>query len=143
MGRPRTVVRLSRSVWHDRRGIYQRTTIRYLKRRSSGFNVCDDDCRSVGAAAVVPRILNLAECADGVYLLEMCDERRDRETSAIEEWNYRLYPCPENELEDLILETVEAGEIPADEAERMVRALREEDLTQELEDLRNVDNHTT
>jgi len=39
-----TVVRLRRSHWHDRKGVYMRTELRYLKTLTFGFNVMDDDC---------------------------------------------------------------------------------------------------
>lgn len=88
--RPQTVVRLSRSMWHDKDGAYSRTTIRYMKRHTRGYNVFDEDCKNIGAQDVIPRIVNLDDCEDGVYQLIMCDERKDWETGYVEDWDYKL-----------------------------------------------------
>lgn len=90
--RTQTVVRLSRSYWHDKNGAYQRVSLRYLKRHTKGFNVFDDDCSMVGAEDVIRKIINLDKCDDGVYELVMCNMYNDWETGHVEDWDYQLVP---------------------------------------------------
>lgn len=94
--RTQIVVRLRRSYWHDNDGAYQRTSLRYLKRHTKGFNVFDDDCSMVGAEDVIPKIVNLAKCKDGIYQLEMCNAFRDWETGHVVDWDYQLLPFSPN-----------------------------------------------
>jgi hypothetical protein len=94
--RTQIVVRLHRSYWHDNDGAYQRTSLRYLKRHTKGFNFFDEDCSMVGTEDVIPKIVNLAKCEDGVYLLVMCNAHRDWETGHVEDWDYQLLPFSPN-----------------------------------------------
>lgn len=96
--RTQIVVRLRRSSWHDNDGAYQRTSLRYLKRHTKGFNVFDDDCSMVGAEDVIPKIVNLAKCKDGIYQLAMCNEHKDWETGHVEDWDYQLLPFSPNHV---------------------------------------------
>lgn len=93
--RTQIVVRLRRSYWHDNDGAYQRTSLRYLKRQTKGFNFFDDDCSMVGAEDVIPKIVNLEKCKDGIYQLAMCNVHKDWETGHVEGWDYQLLQfCP-------------------------------------------------
>lgn len=94
--RTQIVVRLRRSYWHDNDGAYQRTSLRYLKRHTKGFNVFDDDCSMVGAEDVIPKIVNLAKCKDGIYQLVICNAHRDWETGHVEDCDYQLLPFSPN-----------------------------------------------
>ena len=94
--RTQIVVRLRRSYWHDNDGAYQRTSLRYIKRHTKGFNFFDEDCSMVGTEDVIPKIVNLAKCEDGVYLLVMCNAHRDWETGHVEDWDYQLLPFSPN-----------------------------------------------
>ena len=96
--RTQIVVRLRRSFWHDNDGAYQRTSLRYLKRHTKGFNVFDDDCSMVGAEDVIPKIVNLEKCEDGIYQLTTCNAHRDWETGHIEDWDYQLLPFSPNHV---------------------------------------------
>jgi hypothetical protein len=86
------VVRLRRSYWHDLDGVYQRISIKYLKRHTQGFNLLEDDCKMIGADDAVARIINLDRCEDGIYELVMCNAHTDWETGHVEDWEYRLEP---------------------------------------------------
>lgn len=94
--RTQIVVRLRRSFWHDNDGAYQRTSLRYLKKSTKGFNVFDDDCSMVGAEDVISKIVNLEKCEDGIYQLTTCNAHRDWETGHIEDWDYQLLPFSPN-----------------------------------------------
>lgn len=81
-------------------GAYQRTSLRYLKRHTKGFNFFDEDCSMVGTEDVIPKIVNLAKCEDGVYLLVMCNAHRDWETGHGEDWDCQLLPFSPNPTAD-------------------------------------------
>lgn len=90
--RTEIVVRLRTNYWHDNDGAYKRTSLKYLKRQTKGFNVFDDDCSMVGAEDVVSRIVNLSQCKDGIYQLVTCNAYSDWETGLVEDWDYKLVP---------------------------------------------------
>jgi hypothetical protein len=89
---PKLIVRLRTSIWHDSRGAYLRREIKWLIRKSEGFNFFEEDCSMAGADEVVPKILNLNECKDGLYKLDTCNESRDWETGYIDDYDYKLIP---------------------------------------------------
>lgn len=91
----RVFVRLSRSYWHDNDGIYIKTTLRYLKRKCSGFNCFDNDCDLGGAEWGIKNIINLDECKDGIYELIIVNEHRDWETGIVEDWEWKLIELEE------------------------------------------------
>ena len=84
------IARVITSVWHDSRGVYIKKSLNFLKRKSVGFNVIDEDCSNIGVDEVVHRIINFNDVPDGIYRVITCDESRDWETGAIEDWNYKL-----------------------------------------------------
>ena len=89
-----TVVRLSRSFWNDENGVYQRTSLRVLKRKSStkyGYVLVEDALQS-SAEEVLPRVVNLHECEDGVYEVVCCNVSKDWETRYDEDWDFKLIP---------------------------------------------------
>ena len=90
--RHRCVVRLRRSQWWDSRGIYHTVSLRYIKSESYGFNILHDTLQEEGADSVMPRILNLNDCKDGLYQAILCNERRDFYTGMIEEYDFTLIP---------------------------------------------------
>jgi len=89
---PLVFVRLTTSYWYDHSGINIKQTLRFLKRKCEGHNFIEEDCSMIGAAEVVPRIINLGECKDGVYQVITCNERgSDWEMShIIDEYDYML-----------------------------------------------------
>lgn len=93
----RIVVRLNRSFWHDKNGVYQRVTLRYLKKCMRGDNLLDYDCSNLGAEEIIPTIKNLNESKDGVYELVICDVKTD-EYGYCEDYKYRLIPFNKSSL---------------------------------------------
>ena len=83
-------IRLRTDMWYDTNGCYLKKNIRFLRRMSNGNNFLYDDLCNIGANDVVPRIINLDECDDGIYIVTMCDIRRDYETGQIDDYNYTL-----------------------------------------------------
>jgi hypothetical protein len=86
----RCVVRLRTTMWADKNGIHMRKSLTFLRRKSEGFNVLEEDVSAVGVEEVVPRILNMDECPDGIYEVVMCNESHDFETGYIDDYDYRL-----------------------------------------------------
>lgn len=44
----------------------------------------------IGADEVFPRITNIAQCEDGIYVVVTCNESRDYETGIIDDYDYKL-----------------------------------------------------
>lgn len=88
-----TVVRLTTTYWYDNNGMYSKQTLRFLKRKISGYNWITEDLAAIGADEVMPKIINLSKCEDGVYQVVTCNERHDWETPhIIDEYDYKLVP---------------------------------------------------
>jgi hypothetical protein len=84
------VVRLTTSMWHDKNGLHMRRDVRFLKRKSFGYNILYEDATWVGADEVINRIVNLYEADDGVYEVITVNESEDWETGCIEDYDYKL-----------------------------------------------------
>ena len=84
------VIRLSTSAWSDRRGVHLKKSVSFLRRKSFGFNVIEEDCGNLSALEVISGITNLDNCRDGVYEVVVCNESRDWETNSVEDWEYKL-----------------------------------------------------
>lgn len=88
--RSRVIVKLSRSCYRDNRGIHQKLSLNYLKRKCENFNFLDEDAVMVNTSEVFDRIINLNECEDGVYEVEMVNVYKDWETNYVEDYDYKL-----------------------------------------------------
>ncbi len=86
------VVRLTRSYWHNNSMLCQKIELRYLKRKCINFNILAEDASNIGAEEVMPRIINLDECEDGIYEVVPCNESTDFETGYIDDYDYKLIP---------------------------------------------------
>jgi hypothetical protein len=89
------IVRLKTSTWSDSKGIHFHKKISYLRRKSSGYQLFEEDVGMIGADQVVEKIENLDECEDGIYEVRTCNERRDWETGYIDDYDYWLVPYHE------------------------------------------------
>ena len=49
-----------------------------------------EDISCIGAEEVLPRIINLDECKDGVYEVTACNISHDFETGYADDWDYKL-----------------------------------------------------
>ena len=88
--RNRCVVRLRTTMWADKTGLHMKKSLTFLRRKSEGFNLIEEDIGAVGAEQVLSRILNIDECQDGIYEVVTCNESRDYETGYIDCYDYRL-----------------------------------------------------
>jgi len=88
----RCVVRLTTCTWADSRGVHIRTSLTFLRRKSFGFNMLQEEIAATGAEHACASIINLSECADGVYELISTNERRDWESGHIDAYDMVLVP---------------------------------------------------
>jgi hypothetical protein len=86
----RAIVRIKTETWSDQRGIYTKKNIRYLRRKSLGFNILEEDVNNIESQEVIDRIINLHDVKDGIYEISTCNEKRDYETGYIEDYDYKL-----------------------------------------------------
>ena len=86
----RCVVQVKTTMWADKRGLHTKKSLTFLRRQCEGFNVLEEDSGMVGADEVLPRILNLDQCEDGIYEVVMCNESHDWETGYVDDYDYRL-----------------------------------------------------
>ena len=86
------VVRLRTSTWSDNRGAYQKRSITYLRRKSSGVNGVEMGIDDAGADEFFAMLTNINSCDDGIYEVVMCDPSKDWETGYLNSWNYKLIP---------------------------------------------------
>ncbi len=86
----RCVVRLRTTMWADKNGLHTKKSLTFLRRKSKGFNVLEEDASAAGVEEILPRILNMDECEDGVYEVVTCNESRDYETGYIDDYDYWL-----------------------------------------------------
>ena len=88
------VVRVRTSVWSDRRGLYVKRSVAFLRKQSTGTGPLYEEISAVGAEQAVARILNLDTCEDGIYQVVLCNQKRDWETGYIDDYDFRLEPIP-------------------------------------------------
>lgn len=86
------VIRLRTTTWATRSGLYTQRGIVFLRRHCRGHNTLEEDISDTSAGDVLPKILNLDECEDGIYQVVVCNEYRDWESGYVEDWDYKLVP---------------------------------------------------
>lgn len=86
------IVRVKTTFWSDKRGLHTKKSLLYLRRQCKGFNLLEEDSGAIGAEDVMIRIVNLDEVVDGIYRLITCNERRDWESSHVDNYDYQLIP---------------------------------------------------
>ena len=89
---PICIVRLSRSYWHHEEGMYCKVSLRYLKRKCQGYNLLKEDAYISSAIDVMPKIVNLDKCDDGIYQVVSCNVSTDWETGYVDDYDYQLIP---------------------------------------------------
>lgn len=88
----RCVVRLRTATWADKAGLHTKKSLTFLRRKCEGFNVLEEDCAAISPEEVLPRILNMDACEDGVYEVVTCNESRDWATGHVDDYCYQLLP---------------------------------------------------
>lgn len=88
----REVVRLATSRWSDKRGIHSRRSLLFMRRKSAGWQLLEEDSKMIGEDEVVSHIVNLDECKDGLYVVTTCNEYTDWESGMLEDYDYKLIP---------------------------------------------------
>jgi hypothetical protein len=85
----RCIVRLKTSAWTDKRGVYLKKSITYLRRLSKGYMILKEDAENI-CAEVIEGITNLDECEDGIYEIVTCNESYDWEMGYVDNYDYML-----------------------------------------------------
>lgn len=88
----RCIIKLTTSYWSDSRGVHVRRDLNYLRRKCSGWNILEEDVSAIGADDVVPLIVNLDSCEDGIYEVFACNESYDWESGYSDYYEYKLIP---------------------------------------------------
>ena len=93
----RLVVRVTTNSYFDKKGLYSKKSIKFLKRKSFGFNILDEDAKGIGADNVISRIINLNKVDDGIYEVITINQSRDWETGYVDDYDYELVEYKEEE----------------------------------------------
>lgn len=88
----KVVVRLVTTYWVSQRGLHTKKDIIFLKRKSEGFNWLEEDSLMSGCDGVIPLIVNLGQCEDGIYEVIHVNESTDWESGHVDSWEYKLIP---------------------------------------------------
>lgn len=89
---PKCVVRLRTTQWSDPKGLHIKRSLTYLRRQCVGVNVLEEDTNAGGASETIASIINLDQCADGVYEAVICNVSHDWESGHVDDWRYKLLP---------------------------------------------------
>lgn len=89
------IVRVTTDYWSDKKGLYQKKSIKFLRRQCKGFNILEEDISALDAKEVITRIYNLNEVKDGVYMVTIFNVQKDWETDYIEDYDYKLVEIKE------------------------------------------------
>ena len=88
----RTIVRVSTEFWNDKRGLHTRKNINYLRTKSTGYNILEENVNAIGAYNTITRIINLYEVKDGIYEVMTVNEEKDRASGYIKHYEFKLIP---------------------------------------------------
>jgi hypothetical protein len=86
------IVSIKTSSWSDDNGLYQKKSIKFLKKQCKGHNFVLEDVSQTGADLVIKNISNLDEVTDGKFKIIMANFFTDHETGYVEDWDYKLVP---------------------------------------------------
>jgi hypothetical protein len=89
----KSVYRLRTTCWSDNKSLHVKRSLTLLRRLSTGgHDHLIEEVDQVGAYDAVEMITNLAECEDGVYVVDVVEKSYNYESGLIEDWAYRLVP---------------------------------------------------
>ena len=86
------VVKLATTIWADKRGLHIKKSLTYLRRKCAGYNSIEEEVSAIGAEDTARIIINLDECADGVYEVAVCNETHDWESGHVDGYDLKLIP---------------------------------------------------
>lgn len=90
------IVRLTTTYYSDKRGLHVKKSIRYLKRKSVGFNVLKQEIEAAGEEEAALNITNLWSAKDGIYEVKFKLLGIDMDTGYADDWNLTLKPISDN-----------------------------------------------
>jgi hypothetical protein len=74
------------------RGLHIKKSLAFLRRKCAGFNVLEEEADAIGAKDTARIIINLDECADGIYEVVVCNESHDFESGHVDGYDLKLFP---------------------------------------------------
>jgi hypothetical protein len=89
---PRVVVQIRTTAWSDRRGLYVKKALTFMRRQCEGHNYVEEDLSAIGADETIGLITNIGVCPDGLYKIAICNETTDWETGYVDGYEYELRP---------------------------------------------------
>lgn len=92
----KTVVRLRTSYFSTKHGIRKAIDLNVLKRKSTGWDVLNEEVSAMSVEHTFGRITNLTDCKDGIYLVEMTKVSTDPETGIVDDYYLKLAPYKED-----------------------------------------------
>ncbi|OQB69705.1 MAG: hypothetical protein BWX92_03844 [Deltaproteobacteria bacterium ADurb.Bin135] len=84
------VVRLSTEYYKRGRNFYYSRVISPLTKLSKGWGPFEDEVSNVGVREAMESLINLSECADGIYKVVTCNESQDWETGIVDDYDLML-----------------------------------------------------
>ena len=90
--KPCVCVSVRTSKYRTSRGVAYYRELRFLKRRTTGFNFFEEDIAQIGADEAISQITNLNTVKDGRYKIVMVNMSYDYETGHLDSWDYELQP---------------------------------------------------
>lgn len=90
--KPRVVVQIRTTAWSDRRGMYTKKSLSFVRRQCEGHNYVEEDLSCIGAEETLQRVSNLDTCQDGLYEVAICNELADWEAGYVDDYEYELRP---------------------------------------------------
>jgi hypothetical protein len=87
------ICRLRTSYWiSSNKKLVLKKEISFLKKLGKGNNFVLEDVYNGSAEDVIPRIINLNGCEDGMYELIITNVLTDWETGYVDDYDYKLIP---------------------------------------------------
>jgi hypothetical protein len=92
----RCVVRLTTGAWHNRSGVFQTRSLKYLRTKGKNVDLLDEECNYMGASDVLERLINFSTSTDGIYQIVTCNHSTDWETGYVDGYDLKLIPFIES-----------------------------------------------
>lgn len=87
----KVVVRVITSTWWSGSEINYKKTIRFLARKSQGYNYIAEEVSNIGSDSIFEsQIVNIFDVKDGIYEVVTNSVSRDWETGMVDDWDYKL-----------------------------------------------------
>ncbi len=90
------VVRLATSIWSNNDGVFFKKSLYYLRRKSKGYNILQEEVDAMSCSDAYRSIVNLDDYSDGVYRIGITNESHDFESGLCDGYDLILIPYEED-----------------------------------------------